>query len=83
MPIVRIKVCDASSQPLVGMSVALSDCGDLQTNGDGLVQFLAGESVPAKLAIGGTVVWTGNLGELTRNELFTQSGSNYTRSQVA
>lgn len=83
MPLIKIKVCDASSQPQAGISVALSGCGELKTTAEGMVQFLAGPSEPTKLSIGGAVVWTGELGELTRGEVFVQSASGYTRSPVA
>lgn len=83
MPLIKIMVCDASSQPLAGLDVVLSKCGALKSNAQGLVQFLAGEPVASELTIGGVVVWAGSLAELTRNEVFMQSASGFTRMPAA
>ena len=80
MPILRIKVVDASGLAMAGQSVKVSNNGQLQSNADGIVQFLLGESALVDIEINGLSAWAGGSDQLAREERFQQGAAGFTRA---
>ena len=80
MPILKIRLTNATGQPLPGQSVKASGCETLQTNALGMVQFLLGSDANLAIDINGAQVWTGNTELLSREEVFTQTAAGFVRA---
>lgn len=78
--IVKIQVLGADGEPLADQVISLTDHGERNTNAQGLSQYLADDVSNAVLQIGDKEVWSGSTSDLKSSEVFTQSGSGYTRS---
>ena len=79
MPILRIKLVDAAGLALAGVAVAVSDVGELQSNADGITQFLTGGPAPVEITIHGKLAWTGDSGQLLKDEKFQQGPAGFAR----
>lgn len=79
MALLKIKVVDASGAALAGQSVKVSGADTLKTNGDGLTQFLIDSGTPLAIEINGVAAWSGDSGQLAKDEVFKVSGSGFTR----
>ena len=79
MTILKIKVVDASGADLAGQAVKVSGVDVLQTNSQGMAQFLLGEETPLDIAINGQSCWSGDTSVLARQEVFQQSSAGFTR----
>ena len=79
MPIVKIKTCDAEGKSLANQFVKVSGCEQLTTNADGLTQFLIEADTAISIALNGATVWSGNSGELKREETFCATASGFVR----
>lgn len=79
MAILKISVLDGAGQAMPGQLVKVTGCDSLQTNGQGLSQFLLDDGRVLEIEIGGVPVWTGNASELARDERFQQSGAGFSR----
>ena len=79
MAILKIKVIDASGTDMAGLAVKLSGIDGLQTNEQGMAQFLLGDEAMLDIAIGGKSSWSGNAGALARQEVFQQSADGFLR----
>ena len=80
MAILRVKLTSAAGQPLSGQSVKVSGCDVLQTNTEGMVQFLLAGEPALEIEINGSVDWSGSPSELSRDEVFTQTTSGFVRA---
>lgn len=80
MPILKIRLTNATGQPLPGQSVKASGCETLQTSALGMVQFLLGGDASVSIDINGAQVWTGNAELLSREEVFTQTAAGFVRA---
>jgi hypothetical protein len=76
----RFAIKNEAGEPLTATKVMLSECGDLNTNDQGLAQFLVESSPALTLKINGVQVWAGASDELKSLETFTQSGTSFVRS---
>lgn len=79
MPILRIKLTDAAGVALSSQTVNVSPMGELQSNADGIAQFLRGDAETVEIKINGQLAWTGSSGQLTKDESFQQSASGFVR----
>ncbi len=79
MGILKIKVTDASGADLAGQTVKVSGIDGLQTNAQGMAQFLLDASGAIEIAINGSACWSGDVSALARQEVFQQAGSGFTR----
>ena len=79
MAILKIKVIDASGTDMAGLAVKLSGIDGLQTNEQGMAQFLLGDEATLDIAIGGKTCWSGNPAALARQEVFQQSANGFLR----
>ena len=79
MAILKVKLVNASDQPLSGQTVKVTGCGELQTNAEGIAQFLMGAEVSLDIHVNGALSWSGKPAELAREELFKQNGSAFVR----
>jgi hypothetical protein len=79
MAILKIKLIDASGAALVNQTVKVSDAGVLQTNADGVTQFLLGDGGVIEIEIAGLSCWTGDSSKLSKEEVFQQSSSGFVR----
>ena len=79
MGILKIKVVDASGADMAGLVVKLSGMDGLQTNAQGLAQFLLGDEAMLDIAINGKSCWSGNVTTLARQEVFQQSADGFSR----
>ena len=75
----KIKVVDASGAALAGQTVKVSGAGVLQTNADGMAQFLTENAAALDIEINGASVWAGNSGDLARDEVFRADGAGFAR----
>lgn len=80
MPILRIKLVSTAGQPMSGQSVKVSGCDTLQTNAEGMAQFLLGGDVDLEIEINTAVVWAGSQAQLSRDEVFTATASGFVRA---
>lgn len=80
MAILRIKLVSADGQPMSGQSVKVSDCDTLQTNAEGMAQFLLGAGVDLDIEVNAAVIWTGSRAQLSRDEVFTATASGFERT---
>lgn len=80
MSILKIKLMDATGQPMSGQSVKASGCETLQTNALGMAQFLHDGPASLAIEINGAQVWTGNTELLAREEVFTQTATGFVRA---
>jgi hypothetical protein len=83
MAILRIKLVSATGQPMSGQSVKATGCDALQTNTEGLVQFLLGGDPALEIEINGSVTWAGSRSDLSRDEVLTQTASGFVRASGA
>lgn len=79
MAILKIKVVDASGAALAGQTVKVSGAGVLQTNADGMAQFLTENAAGLDIEINGASVWAGNSAGLARDEVFRADGAGFAR----
>ena len=79
MGILKIKVTDAAGADLAGQAVKVSGIDVLQTNAQGMAQFLLDASGALEIAINGSACWSGDASALARQEVFQQSGTSFTR----
>lgn len=79
MAILKIKVIDASGVDLAGQTVKVSGIDALQTNAQGMAQFLLGDEAVLDIAIGGQSCWSGPANTLARQEVFQQSATGFVR----
>jgi hypothetical protein len=75
MPIFKIKVVDEQGAGLAGVSVNVTDCFPLDTNAEGLVQFLTAGRVTVTIA--GQAVWTGDAAQAASPQLFRREGAGF------
>ena len=80
MPILRIKVVDASGLAMAGQTVKVSHNGQLQSNADGIAQFLLGEPAHVDIEINGSAAWAGSSDQLAREERFQQGAAGFSRA---
>jgi hypothetical protein len=78
--VVRVQFKNAEGQPMVGQTVALTGCGERESNPDGFIQFLVDDVPEAILQIGGVNAWSGATGDLKASEVFTQNGTGFVRN---
>ena len=79
MPILKIKVVDASGLALAGQSVGVSGNGQLQSNADGMTQFLLGAAAPVDIEINGLLAWSGSSDQLAKEEVFQKNAGGFGR----
>ena len=79
MAMLKIKLIDAGGAALVGHAVKVSGAPALKTNGDGMSQFLIDSGIPLEIEINGAAAWSGDSGQLTKDEVFQASGSGFAR----
>ncbi len=79
MAILKIKVIDASGTDLPGQTVKVSGIDALQTNAQGMVQFLIENGAGFEIFINGKSCWLGDTIALAKQEIFQQSGDDFTR----
>ena len=79
MAILKIKVVDASGADLPGQTVKVSGMDALQTNEQGMAQFLLGDAASLEIAIDGKSCWSGDASALARQEVFQQSATGFAR----
>lgn len=79
MGILKIKLADAAGAALAGQTVKVSGAGALQSNAEGMVQFLIENGIPLEIDINGTAAWSGNSSELVKDELFKATGAGFAR----
>ena len=79
MPILKIKLTDAAGVALSGQTVNVSTMGELQSNADGIAQFLRGDVGPVNVNINGQLAWAGDSDELAKEETFQQGASGFAR----
>jgi hypothetical protein len=79
MAILKIKVVDAADVALAGQSVKVSGTDTLKTNGDGLTQFLIDSGVSITIEINGVAAWSGDSGQLAKDEKFKAAGTGFVR----
>ena len=79
MALLKIKVTDAAGAVLAGQSVKVSGSDALQTNAQGLTQFLLGDETALEIAINGQPCWSGATSALAKDEVFKQSAKGFTR----
>ena len=79
MPILKIKLVDASGHALPSQTVLVTDNGQLQSNADGIVRFLLGEPALISIEVNGLPTWTGRSDQLAREEKFQQGGAGFAR----
>jgi hypothetical protein len=79
MAILKIKVVDAADVALAGQSVKVSGSDTLTTNGDGLTQFLIDSGVSLAIEINGATAWSGDSGQLAKDEKFQQGAAGFVR----
>ena len=80
MATLKVKLVAADGQALLGQTVKVSGCGPLQTNAEGLAQFLIESDVPMEIAVNSAVAWSGNSAQLAREEVFQQVGTAFVRT---
>ncbi len=78
--IVRLQFQDANGQAVSGVAVNLSGNGSLDTNADGLAQFLVDDAASLVLKVSGNTVWSGASADLQARELFRHNGTEFVRS---
>ena len=82
MGILRIKLADAAGAALAGQTVQVSGAGALQTNAEGIAQFLIDSNAALEIEINGKPTWSGNSALLIREELFNATGAGFTRASA-
>jgi hypothetical protein len=75
--IVKFQFHDASGQNLSGVQVKLSGNGTLQTNAEGLVQFLVDDAPALVLEANDKQIWTGGSADLTARQVFRQTDTGF------
>jgi hypothetical protein len=80
MAILKIKLVAADGQALLGQTVKVSGCSPLQTNSEGLAQFLIESDVPLAIEVNSAEAWSGSSAQLAREELFQQVGTGFVRT---
>ena len=79
MAILQIKVLDASGADLPGQTVEINGMDALQTNAQGMAQFLIGETASLDIAIGASACWSGATSALARQEVFQKTANGFSR----
>ena len=79
MPILKIKLTDAAGVALSGQTVNVSTMGELQSNADGIAQFLRGDVGPVNVNINGQLAWAGSSDVLAKEETFQQGANGFAR----
>ena len=79
MGMLKIKVVDAAGAPLLGQTVKVTGAGALQTNAEGMTQFLIDNDVPIDIEINGKSCWAGSSTQLSREEQFKAAGASFAR----
>jgi hypothetical protein len=76
MPFLKLSFLDASGAGVPGLSVQINGAAEaLNTNGDGMVQFLLEEQ--AQYTIAGAQVWQGDSAALQRQMSFKQAAAGF------
>ena len=83
MTLLKIKVIDASGAALAAQSVKVSGSDALQTNANGMTQFLLGDEAALDIAINSKSCWSGAISALAKEEVFQQSAAGFTRLGAA
>jgi hypothetical protein len=83
MAILRVKLVSAAGQPVSGQAVKVSGCDLLQTNAEGMAQFLLDGDADLEIEINGAMTWAGSPSGLSRDEVFTQTASGFVRTSGA
>ena len=79
MAILKVKVVDAAGSDLAGQAVKVSGIDALQTNAQGMTQFLITDVSMLDIAINGESCWSGDITALAKLETFQQSGLGFVR----
>lgn len=79
MAILKIKVLTASGADVAGVTVKVSGIDSLQTNAQGMTQFLIEDADAFDISIAAQTVWSGPTSALARQEVFQQSGAGFAR----
>ena len=79
MPILKIKLTDAAGQALPGQTVKVSSSGVLQSNAEGVSQFLTESGAPLEIEINGVSSWAGSSDQLGKEEKFQQGAAGFVR----
>ncbi len=82
MAILKIKVVDAAGAALASQAVKVSGSDTLKTNDAGMTQFLVDSGVPLVIEINGAAAWSGDSGQLAKDEVFQASGTGFARVSV-
>jgi hypothetical protein len=75
MPILKLKVIDEQGEALAGVPVSVTDCFPLDSNADGLAQFLCVGQVTVTIA--GQVVWTGDAAQAASPQMYRRDGASF------
>ncbi len=79
MGILKVKVVDASGADLAGQTVKLRGIDALQSNAQGMTQFLIEDAAASEITINGNSCWSGATSDLAKQEVFQQSGDAFVR----
>lgn len=79
MAILRIKVTDAAGVALAAQTVKVTGADALQTNAEGMTQFLIDSDVALDIEINGKSCWAGNSAQLAKDEQFKAAGAGFAR----
>lgn len=77
MGILKIKLVDAGGADLAGQAVKVSGIDALQSNAQGMTQFLITDEATLDIAINGVACWSGDVAALAKLETFQQSGPSF------
>ena len=79
MGILKIKVIDSAGGAMADQAVKVSGAGALQTNTQGIAQFLIDDGTALDIAINDKSCWSGEKGSLAREEVFQQAADGFKR----
>jgi hypothetical protein len=79
MGILKITVIDSTGGALADQCVKVSGAGTLQTNTQGMAQFLVNDAVALDIAVAGKSCWSGDSKLLAREEVFQQVAEGFNR----
>jgi hypothetical protein len=78
MPLLKLSFLDASGAGVPGLSVQINGAAEaLNTNGDGMVQFLLEEQAQYTIRAAGAQVWQGDSAALQRQMSFKQAAAGF------
>jgi hypothetical protein len=78
--ILKIKVVDSTGGVMAGQTVKVSGIEPLQTNTQGMAQFLISDAAAFDIAIAGKSCWSGDSTSLAREEVFQQAADGFKRA---